>query len=191
MKNQQHSKTQQQIKCFYGLPISVAHGLEWRSVIMRSSPELARQARWTGKDNFHITMRFFGLVSEQQLAEVEAAVAPLLKGQRYFDCQADNISHFPTVRSNIIATNIILNSEILALHQRLESTFMSLGFAPNNRHFNPHVTLCRIKKSVGLHLVPQPLKSPIFTQKRLILYRSLPADGGNIYVPLRAYPFEP
>jgi 2'-5' RNA ligase len=80
------------------------------------------------------------------------------------------------------------------LYQRLEKAFAALGYLPEGRPFNPHLTLGRVKSPVNRHRLAQALeqlpalKWPPFTVSELILFRSTLTPQGSIYTPLQVIP---
>jgi 2'-5' RNA ligase len=78
----------------------------------------------------------------------------------------------------------------------IDSGLAPLGIAAENRSFNAHLTLARIKEPAPL----QGLRSAIaelesvefgaFEVNRFHLYRSQPGSAGSIYTKLSEYPFQ-
>jgi 2'-5' RNA ligase len=77
------------------------------------------------------------------------------------------------------------------LFYRLEKAFAALGYPPEGRAFNPHLTLGRVKspanreKLARLLAQTPPLDWPPFTVKELILFQSVLSPQGSKYTPLR------
>jgi 2'-5' RNA ligase len=85
---------------------------------------------------------------------------------------------------------------LTALAKDIESALGPLGIASEDRPFNAHLTLARIKEPAPL----QALRNTIaqlesvdygaFLVDRFYLYRSQPGSAGSIYTKLSEYPFK-
>jgi 2'-5' RNA ligase len=80
------------------------------------------------------------------------------------------------------------------LFYRLEKAFATLGYPPEGRAFNPHLTLGRVKSPANrdklarmLEKLP-PVDWPPFFVKELILFQSVLSPKGSTYTPLRVIP---
>ena len=78
-----------------------------------------------------------------------------------------------------------------ALQKRLKP----FGITPENRKFNPHLTLGRFRKgALGGHLLDETvsryrgLEGPVFTLKELVLFKSDLNPGGAVYTRLNGWP---
>ena len=80
------------------------------------------------------------------------------------------------------------------LFYRLEKAFAALGYPPEGRAFNPHLTLGRVKSPANrdklarlLEKMP-PVDWPPFEVKELILFQSVLSPQGSKYTPLKVIP---
>lgn len=175
------------IKLFFGLPISANLGLNWQERIKNQAPLLAEKIRWSKKDNFHVTMRFLGYVAASGLSDLIAGAERVVRDISQFNFSAHNISHFPKINSPILAANIACNINLTQLFESLENFICALKYPPENRDFNPHVTLGRLRKSDKLYLQPIELDQIKIDAKELILYQSRASESGRDYVPLQRF----
>ncbi|MDD3582329.1 MAG: RNA 2',3'-cyclic phosphodiesterase, partial [Desulfobacca sp.] len=83
-------------------------------------------------------------------------------------------------------------TEILSqLYQGLEQAFATLGYLPENRRFNPHLTLGRVRSPRHREKLSQMFDTlispafPVFRVSNLILFRSTLTPQGAIYTPLQ------
>ena len=79
----------------------------------------------------------------------------------------------------------------------IEAALAPLGIAKEDRAFNAHLTLARIKEPVPLQSLRnaiaqlESLEFGSFPVDRFYLYRSQPGSAGSIYTKLSEYPFQP
>ncbi len=76
----------------------------------------------------------------------------------------------------------------------LEKAFTTLGYLPEGRAFNPHLTLGRVKSPANRDRLAKllakmpPLDWPPFEVKELILFQSVLSPQGSKYTPLQVIP---
>jgi 2'-5' RNA ligase len=76
------------------------------------------------------------------------------------------------------------------LFYRLEKAFAALGYPPEGRAFNPHLTLGRVKSPANRERLAKLLATmpppdwPPFEVKELILFQSVLSPQGSKYTPL-------
>ncbi len=170
-----------------------------RSGLAQVQEELKKSradVRWVAPGNIHLTLKFFGNVPEDEIGPLAQAAREAAAETVPLQLQATIAGAFPS--SN--APRVIwlgLGGEVLPLTQlfyRLEKAFATLGYPPEGRAFNPHLTLGRVKSSANrdklarmLEKLP-PVDWPPFTVKELILFQSVLSPQGSKYTPLKVIP---
>ncbi len=102
--------------------------------------------RWVPPQNLHVTLRFLGSVAGQLVAGVQEAGARAAAGIAPFDTRLGGIGAFPnTRRPRVIWVGVQKAEPLLELHAALEQALAPLGFAPEDRAFQPHITLGRVR----------------------------------------------
>ena len=96
--------------------------------------------------NMHITLRFLGDVPE---ADVEG-VGDVVRGIEFkpFSLDVSGVGVFPSLsRPNVVWAGLEGERlpEMLRLFTELEGGLKRLGFEPERRGFEPHLTLCRVR----------------------------------------------
>ena len=115
--------------------------------------ELARQqaafravcpdARWTHAEGIHLTLKFLGEISDPQAKQVTAALAPLANFQ-YFRVEVKGFGFFPDARRpRVFWAGVAAPPDLARLAAGVEDAMASLGFAREQRAYNPHLTLAR------------------------------------------------
>jgi len=97
------------------------------------------------EENIHITLKFLGEIPEEKTAQV----ASLVKGIAFkpFTLDFRGVGVFPAPsRPSVVWAGVAGEaSEMLAVFTELEKGLRALGFEPERRPFQPHVTLCRVR----------------------------------------------
>ncbi len=109
--------------------------------------------RWAQASGMHITLKFYGAVASERLAEMQAALKQAAEGAGPMALELQGLGVFPNpVHPRVIWVSVAGEVEkLLLLYQKIEQASASLGFKPEARGFSPHLTLGRVKG----HLRPQ------------------------------------
>jgi 2'-5' RNA ligase len=176
------------IRLFAALPVphAIAEGLTRRQHGLAG-------ARWRPTEAFHITLRFFGEVSEPTAADLDDALA--LIRMTPFDLALEvagafgELDHMRAVWAGVAATE-----PLTRLAGKCEAAARKVGLAPEKRAYRPHVTLAYLKASPSPRMAEwvvehNLLKSPPWTARSFGLYSSQLGPDGSKYFLEREYPF--
>ena len=110
---------------------------------------VAADARWTRPEGIHLTLKFLGEISDEQVAQVTKALQQI-KSFEPFSVAAKGFGFFPDARRpRVFWAGLEAPAALAELAGFVESAMAPLGFPPENRAFSPHLTLARFK-------VPRP-----------------------------------
>jgi 2'-5' RNA ligase len=131
------------------LPDAVAHAAAAITDRLRARVEReAREARlrWVPADNLHITVWFLGEVREPVVDPLIAALKPGLAVPS-FDLRVAGCGAFPpSAAPRVLWLGLQSGREgLIAIHDRLRPVLAPLGFTPEERSYNPHLTIARVK----------------------------------------------
>ncbi len=147
------------------------------------------EIRWVRPENVHLTLKFLGDVSEDDLDRVAEALELVRLRHAPFEAGLSSFGAFPsTRRARIVWAGIGEGSERLrALARDVEASLEPLGFEREDRAFVPHLTLGRARgRSVALEAVEAPSAIPGFTVCNVELVESV-LGGGSAYATLATY----
>ena len=153
--------------------------------------------RWIRPESIHLTLKFFGDISGNDVANISAVAGKAAAEVRPFDLAIGGAGVFPDPhRPRIIWLG--MNGEVARLvtfQQGMERALREIGFPPEERPFRPHLTLGRIKTPKGLIGLAGVLEkgetytAGRFTASGLGLFKSDLTPRGAIYTRLAGYPF--
>ena len=115
---------------------------------------LAGNLRWQHRADLHMTLHFLGQVDDSRrdgLLDLGASLRGLP-----FSMVIDEIGYWPGPQV-LWAGPTSLPGELIALHRQLGDGLLSLGFAPDERVYRPHITLARKVSHEPRSLPLQPL----------------------------------
>ena len=152
--------------------------------------------KWVPVGNIHITLKFFGNITEVQVEDIGEAVTALAANQQPFTLTVTDAGAFPSPKNpRVVWLGVGGELDIVQeFYRRLETAFAALGFPPEDRPFSPHLTLGRVKSPEGrteltqsiVHL-PPPEGAP-FQVGEVVLFRSNLTPRGATYLPLKVIP---
>lgn len=130
-------------------------------------------ARWVPPENYHVTLRFIGEVTEPQAEDVASALAAI--SARPFDLQIKGCGVFGHDQPRAIWAGVEPSEALTNLQKKIEHAFQRMRLAADKRKFVPHVTLARLRNA-------EPLKVQQFIQDHS-LYKAAPIaiDSFGLY----------
>jgi RNA 2',3'-cyclic 3'-phosphodiesterase len=152
--------------------------------------------RWVPVGNIHLTLKFFGNVPDDEIDVLAQAARQAAAQAAPLQLKATSAGAFPSPQAPRVVW-LGLGGDVLPLTQlfyRLEKAFAALGYPPEGRAFNPHLTLGRVKSPANRERLARllaklpPLNWPPFTVKELILFQSVLSPQGSKYTPLQVIP---
>ena len=105
------------------------------------------QASWTKSQSIHLTLKFLGEVEEGRLPAIMAALDRAVQGTGRFMLEIAGSGAFPNPRNARVAWLGIAGEvdKLKALQAAVENEMERSGMERENRPFQPHLTLGRIK----------------------------------------------
>ena len=174
------------------LPDDVREKLERLLMHLRPCGHL----KWSPVYNLHVTLKFIGEWPEEKMPQIEAAFRRL--GPRDpISAEVRGLGWYPNPHHpRVFWAGVHGGDALPALVKDIDGATMPLGIAAEDRPFNAHLTLARIKEPAPL----QALRSAIaqlesvefgaFEVDRFCLFRSQPGPAGSIYTKLSEYAFQ-
>ena len=180
------------LRCFLAieLPKTIVKKIE---EVQRDLKTSHADVKWVYPENIHLTLKFFGNIEESRVDPILQSIGGLIQRTSPFSMKVQGIGAFPHSKNpRVIWMGLIDGKEVLATFQKeLEGTLAKIGFEPEDRPFQPHLTLGRVKTSRGKDdLIGKMEKHREeefgdFAVEEVILFKSELKPTGPIYTPLR------
>ncbi len=152
-------------------------------------------ARWSPKENLHITLRFVGEVSEAAAEDLDSALGAVITPP--FQVALTGVGCFGDAASvSALWAGVEASETLIILRGRCESAARRAGLKPDTRTWKPHVTLAylsgvepgRVAAWTQTHNL---LRIPPFAVERFGLYSSWRTRAGSVYRLERSYILRP
>lgn len=174
------------------LPEDVLDKLERLLTYLRPCAHL----KWSPVYNLHVTLKFIGEWPEAKLPDLEGALRGIAPREA-IPAEVKGLGWFPNPHHpRVFWAGVQAGERLAALVKDIDGATAPLGIRAEDRAFNAHLTLARIKEPAPL----QALRNAIaqlesvdfgaFDVGRFYLYRSQPGPAGSIYTKLSEYPFQ-
>ena len=144
------------MRLFVGIEISdaaAAAALDLIARLQRAAARLAPHSRitWVTAERLHITIRFVGHLEESKAEAVRAALATTPLAER-FDVTIAGIGTIPPKGTpRVISAGVTAGrDDLIALEGLVSRRLLSVGVTAEERPFNPHLTLARVRDAAGL-----------------------------------------
>jgi len=147
-------------------------------------------ARWSTREQLHLTLRFIGEVDGRDAASIDEVLAAIAAPK--LTLQLKSVGEFGGKTPRALWAGVAPNEALTHLQRKIETALQRIGLEAEKRKFTPHVTLARLsavsRGRVMDFLVDHALyASAPFEVGEFILYSSQLTSDGSLYVPERSY----
>jgi 2'-5' RNA ligase len=151
--------------------------------------------RWVTPKNIHLTIKFLNEIEREKIDDVVTAVEENLKDVKSFEAQLSELGVFPDMhRLRIIWAGLKDPAgEINHLVGKIESALQPLGFPKEDRDFQAHITLGRVRSLKNISQLIDAIKNcalPAGLKQRIgsvTLFKSTLTPDGPIYEALKQF----
>jgi 2'-5' RNA ligase len=179
--------------------IFIALKIEPGGILLESLSFLKHELRdesinWTKPENIHITLAFLGDTHENKILPISEMLTEKCKGFEPFGLTLKGTGVFRNYKDpRIIWIGILPSDRLIKLNSEIKNGLRSIDIKTEDRPFNPHITIGRIKRTGD----PQALKSIIEVHQNslfqmvqvdeAILFESILHQTGPIYKTINCF----
>jgi 2'-5' RNA ligase len=122
--------------------------LELGQQLRQQAPD--RSVRWSRVSGIHLTLKFLGDVSEDDLPGIKAVLGQVAQRHTPFTCTVEGVGCFPNAKSpRVVWVGVREDAgRLVALQRDVEKNLVPLGFKAEKRAYHPHLTLGRTGRHV-------------------------------------------
>lgn len=157
-------------------------------------PELP--AKWTAKDNLHITLEFLGDLTDQEIGDTCKIVSEVAKSHNFFSINLNKVLYGPPKKNppRMVWAEGERSEELADLKEDLQKYLVEkINFRPGGKGFTPHITLARILewefRKFDLEERPEINEDIdlVFTAESIEVMESELKRGGPVYTILESH----
>ena len=167
-----------------------------RSDITRMINKFARQdfsVKWVKHDNLHITLLFLGDIDNEFLQNSIKTLTDIALKEKSFEMSLKKLGAFP---NNHLPRVIWIGTEtgkteLITLQKAVEDSFTAIGYKPEKRKFDPHLTIGRVRERISIadKIFATEYESLTFKIESLVLFKSTLTPLGPIYEKIKEFSF--
>lgn len=148
--------------------------------------------RWIAPDNWHFTLQFLGDTEEASVAPLQDALRRAAARHAPFDIALAGTGAFPRAEhARVVWVGVSVGGAPLSeLAVDVARETEPLGFVPEVRAFQPHLTVARLKRPASVERTLAAITFAAVSQsvREVVLYRSHLAQSGARYEALARIP---
>lgn len=153
--------------------------------------------KWVSSANLHLTLKFLGpSVPLEKIHRIQPELESIAAETVAFEVEAAGVGGFPNLRRPNVLWVGLRCEALNDLAARVDEAASRCGFAREQRAFNPHLTIGRLKRPRLDSATRESLenaKNRTFgtsTIREMTLYRSITGAGGPTYEALAKFQFK-
>lgn len=174
------------MRLFAALPIPTP-AQEEVAAFLHGLAALGWPVRWVSEEGLHLTLKFFGEVTPDRLDAIAEMLGFSVDGVGSIPLSVVGGGAFPDRHHpRVLRLDLSRHPSLDLLQDRVERGADRIGFPPEGRPFQPHVTLGRVREGHRLpagameRLEAVPATSS-FHADRVVLFESCPGRRGPTY----------
>ena len=147
-------------------------------------------ARWSTREQLHLTLRFIGEVDGRDAASIDEMLAAIAAPK--FTLQLKGAGEFGGKTPRALWAGVAPNEALTHLQRKIETALQRIGLEAEKRKFTPHVTLAYLKSAPRERVMDFVIQHALYASvpfevREFILYSSHLSPDGSLYVPERSY----
>lgn len=145
------------------------------------------------KDKFHLTLKFIGDISEEQLEKIQKKLSEIKFNK--FETSIGKIGFFPDKDYVRVIWVELVSEELLELQKIIENKLNEIGISKDEKEFTSHITIVRVKKIKDKSLFSEKIKKinikkTSFRVDNFYLMKSELKRNGPVYKTLEKFPLK-
>jgi len=153
---------------------------------------------WSSPEQIHLTLNFLGGTPRDRIPDLERALAEVCSFAKCHYLEAAGLGCFPTPRRPRVVWAGLADPSgaLLSLKNKLDERLTELGYAKEERTFQPHLTIGRVKElDAAMRLDVTPAVKEIrersfgrWTVSQVDLMQSVLSPHGALYSVVKSFP---
>ena len=185
------------IRAFIAIPLDpkIQHSIEYMQDRLKKSNN---DIKWVKPENIHITLKFLGDVTTEQINSVKQTLLNCTHNTRPFKVKLSQLGAFPNIECPRTLWIGLKDSkqQLNRMAVSLEKALGKIGFQGDQRPFRSHITIGRIRSSKNIDALSKSMsnypisENCIQTISKIILFQSILSSEEPIYKSLYQVKFK-
>jgi 2'-5' RNA ligase len=160
------------LRAFLAIPLDNTTLNDILTIQQRLKPNMP-DVRWTIQNNLHLTLNFFGDITEENLEKVAKTMVSVGSLFMPFSLTLTEIGAFPSTDHARVVWLGVKSDKLEELYRALQAELILAGLLVERRPFRPHITIGRSRQQAGRILSQRGLNvAGSMRVEELILYES-------------------
>ncbi|HRN27519.1 MAG TPA: RNA 2',3'-cyclic phosphodiesterase [Ignavibacteriaceae bacterium] len=147
--------------------------------------------KWEPKERLHLTIKFIGDVSDEVIDKISNELFFITKYLQ-INCSINRFDFFYRDRKpSILCAGLTVDNSLNKMISEIDKSLNKFSIPIENRIFNPHITLLRIKKQLENNFVHNfknfTFEPILFNATSVTLYKSILHQEGSEYIKIKNY----
>lgn len=180
------------LRLFFAIELSVDVRKQLTSLMKHlRMQEWERHIRWSQPENLHVTLRFLGNCTEEQMLTLVRQIPEGVKKIPPFTLQLGNVALFPSTKNpRVLAVNVVPCQQLYLLLTAIEEGVVQTGFPPEQRPYLPHITLGYVSRPSLPQRIHLPEHGKLISNlewevNKAVLFNSTILAQKRVYVALQ------
>jgi len=146
--------------------------------------------KWVKPENLHLTLHFLGGLDKEQIEKIDNILSLIVPKYHSFELKIKDFGAFPNLnqpRVLYINCQEINNNNLKKLREEIGEKIKKIGFKIDERPWQIHLTIARIKKPINLKLKNFEIPNLKFKVETIELMKSDLQKDGPIYSVIKSY----
>jgi 2'-5' RNA ligase len=180
-----------QVRAFLAIPLP-ADVLDKVQQVQNELAGALPEVRWTSLATMHLTLKFFGSISEESLEKIGEVMLSIGRLCIPFQIEIGGVGAFPSLdRPRVIWVGAREAHFLVALQSALEEELQKIGIPREDRPYSPHLTLGRSRGRIpaGREILEKYRNIVCGTMlvEKVILFESRLYPAGSVHLPLKTF----
>jgi 2'-5' RNA ligase len=161
--------------------------------VCESLKKFNSDVKWVEIENIHLTLKFLGEVKEEELVNLDC-IKEISQKNLPFIYEIQGIGGFPNIKHPRVIWIGINNGKekIIEICKSLDEILCKVGFKKEEKGFNPHITIGRIRSNKNLSVLISNIQRVTVSNlkeevKSIYLIKSVLTPSGPIYTDIKEF----
>jgi RNA 2',3'-cyclic 3'-phosphodiesterase len=188
------------IRAFIAIELSPAIHQALNGVMLTYKRHALQAVHWVPEKNIHLTLRFLGDSSPQQVEKIKQSSQSLVQQYPALEINVEGSGVFPNLKHpRVIWVATQIPDSLKQLQTAIENNCRLAGFDPDTRPFSPHLTLGRVSPNASSQDIEKVIKAMNEVKvgnlgqckiERVTFFKSDLNPSGPLYTPLAYFPLK-